>query len=200
MKAMESDVRLCMQDLLTELTGLRARDDIIAIYLLRSDESGKVVYYSYKQKKNISMRTVKVLIVTNSSVTLDILGEDWYPLLVQDYYQNVNYPRSAIDLAREKSISESFLVFDKREAEDTATLTSYVNNSHVGALLTDFPRFDWDYKNEFVAESLVGCLSGDDIAYYVSLVLEWCEEYFLHLPNWVVQVNCSSTALNEVVS
>ena len=35
MKAMESDVRLCMQDLLIELTGLRARDDIIAIYLLR---------------------------------------------------------------------------------------------------------------------------------------------------------------------
>ena len=91
-----------VQYLINKLLELEKQDEIIAVYLLRSEETGQLAYYSYKQKSNKDMRTSRVLLVTESSFYTGYEDMDWYPLIVKFYYQIASAVRSGLDLAEEK--------------------------------------------------------------------------------------------------
>ena len=180
-----------VQHLIYRLNELKQRDDVLAVYLLRSDETGQISYYSYRQKYNRDMRMVKALIITSKLLSTGFEDMDWSPLLLKVYYQVASYPKAGIDLADEKQINESFRVFDKRYPVIYPKFSSYIQNFFNGndiaenCLLTDFQYFDWDQKKYFLDESLDSFALNDDLIYFASLAHMWCVDNYIPVPEWI---------------
>ena len=152
----EKAVYKVVQKLIVYLSELKKEEGILAVYILRSDETGKLSYYSYKQKGNIYMRRVNILIKKKKEQKIiGIRDQDWFPLLIEECYSNecdCKY-NEGFSLPENKIRMESFRIFDKtndrvKYPKFSEYLTEYFKGRWVqeNQLYTDFPYFDGVHK------------------------------------------------------
>ena len=193
MITLAKDFTALVPDILEEFMKLKNDPNVQAIYFKRSEESGRIIYPSFVTKSD-DIKRMKVYLLVEGEYRTTYGSMNWTPMAVGVYYYNVN-DRGSYNMVSPLMKQEGFKLFDKRVCvqDKCGKLSGYVREYLAGdwiqenCLLTDFPQFDWDYKKEFLNESLDDFPLSDDLIYFAALVHYLASEYFIEPPAWVLQ-------------
>jgi hypothetical protein len=187
MVAYKSELWNQTKRMLVTLDKMRTFKEVLAIYVVRSIESGDLVYHSYKQLNHSKLYAHLIFVMDNADGYIE---HDFFPIFANMHFVDSLYYRN--QFVCNTVNYNSFKVFDKDDAGERFQLRDYALDMLNGDIMaenrffTDFKRMSYKEKAWCLEKPLDEFPINDDVIFMAAAGHVMCEENYLDVPDWMI--------------